>query len=204
MAGPFLRNDLLACAGLTTLICIFAFLVWPRPGDAIPAHAADSQPAHAIARPASPNRVGVNPNAFASAPSPAAAVDAPPKPSAYGEAFLPAPLPAAKGPSPEIGDFEGKPYPSVSPAVMAENLISAPPPSYPLLARLAHVRGEVTVQALISSNGSVAQARAVEGHHLLRAAALAEVRRRRYRPYRVDGEPANVSTLIKVDFSPQG
>jgi protein TonB len=83
---------------------------------------------------------------------------------------------------------------------MATHLISAPPPAYPLLARMAHVRGQVTVEAIISSSGAVSAARATDGHHLLRAAAEAAVRQRRYRPYRIGGQAVNVSTLITVDF----
>jgi TonB family protein len=123
------------------------------------------------------------------------------KPSPYGEAFVPPPIQGRTLHSTVgIGYFAGHPYPSVAPAVMEAKLIAAPPPSYPLLARIGHVRGQVTVQAVISSNGAVTAARALRGHQLLRGAAVAAVLRRRYRPYRIDGQPANVSTVVTVDF----
>jgi TonB family protein len=127
------------------------------------------------------------------------------KPSAYGEAFMPPP--AQRREQARVFHSAGgmsasaaQPYPNVAPEVMAAKLISAPPPDYPLLARMAHVRGQVTVQAIISSSGAVSSARALSGHRLLRGAALAAVRQRRYRPYRIGGQPANISTVVTVDF----
>ena len=137
------------------------------------------------------------------------------KPSPYGEAFKPGPpvrpsslnAPIVIPPNPVVrtlppGDFAGQRYPSVAPGVMAANLISAPPPSYPFLARLAHIEGQVTVQAVISRDGVVSATRVLNGHHLLRGAAVAAVRLRRYRPYRIGGQPTNVATTVTVDFHP--
>ena len=185
MATPFLRNDLIACAGVTALVCVLAFLPWP--------HAASPNQPHPAANPAHASQ------SAASAPS--ATPVTPQKPSAYGEAFTPAPPPSRVPPNSTVsppgsaGKSASQPYPSVAPEVMAANLISAPPPS----ARIAHIRGQVTVQAVISSSGAVSTARALRGPHLLRGAAVDEVRRRRYRPYRMDGQPANVSTVVTVD-----
>ena len=193
MAVPFLRNDLIACAGVTAVVCAVALLLWP--------HAANSNSPHAAAVPA--HAVQSLTAASASATTGSAT---PHKPSAYGEAFVPPP-PAAPSPSADAAaqplaaaNVAGHIYPRVAPSVMAANLISAPAPAYPLLARIAHVRGQVTVEAVISPSGSVAAARAIDGHHLLRGAAVAAVRRQRYHPYRVDGQPTNVSTLVTVDF----
>jgi TonB family protein len=133
------------------------------------------------------------------------------KPSPYGEAFKPGPplprnaavsVPPTPAHNLPPSDFAGQRYPSVAPGVMAANLISAPPPSYPFLARIAHVEGQVTVQAVISRDGAVSATRVLDGHHLLRGAAVAAVRLRRYRPYRLNGQPANVATTVTVDFHP--
>lgn len=136
------------------------------------------------------------------------------KPSPYGEAFKPGPplrpsslnapivVPPTSARNLPPSDFAGQRYPSVASGVMAANLISAPPPSYPFLARLAHVEGRVTVQAVISRDGMVSATRVLDGHHLLRGAAVAAVRLRRYRPYRIGGQPANVATTVTVDFHP--
>ena len=127
------------------------------------------------------------------------------KPSAYGEAFSPPAIQGQTFHSPRvIGPASTQPYPVVAPQLMAARLISAPPPDYPLLARMAHVRGRVIVQAIISSSGAVSFARALQGQHLLRGAAEAAVRQRRYRPYRIGGQAVNVSTFVTVDFGAPG
>jgi TonB family protein len=181
------RTVLIACAGATVLAAVLVLALRPHvahPGFASSAHgqASNGVPQH--------------------------------KPSPYGEAFKPGPpvrasslnsavaIPTRPAGNLPPGDFAGQHYPSVAPGVMAANLISAPPPSYPFLARLAHVEGRVTVQAFISRDGVVSATRVLDGHHLLRGAAVAAVRLRRYRPYRVGGQPINVATTVTVDFHP--
>jgi TonB family protein len=89
---------------------------------------------------------------------------------------------------------------SVSSGEMA--LLSAPPPGYPMLAKIAHLQGQVVVQAEVDPSGTVSAAHVLSGHRLLRGAALDAVLHRRYRPYRVDGHPVEVSTTITVNFPP--
>lgn len=181
------RNVLIACAGAIVFVVVLV-LLWPH--RKARANAGIAQGASTASKDAAPS-----------------------KPSAYGEAFRPAPpskstsLPSTGYPPSSAGnlppgDFAGQRYPSVAARVMAANVISAPPPSYPFLARLAHVEGRVTVQAVISRDGLVSATRVLDGHHLLRGAAIEAVRRRRYRPYRIGGRPANVATIVTVDFPP--
>jgi Gram-negative bacterial TonB protein C-terminal len=98
--------------------------------------------------------------------------------------------------------MEHRPF-DVSSEVMAENLVSAPKPSYPLLANLTHMQGSVVMQALISTDGTVERLHVIKGHHLLRTAAKNAVQSWRYRPYKVDGVPVEVATIVSVDFSRQ-
>ena len=83
---------------------------------------------------------------------------------------------------------------------MASHLVSAPPPNYPILARIARTKGQVVLQAIISQDGSVIAAHALSGHRLLRSAAVNAVRRWRYRPYLAEGRPVKVATIVNVDF----
>ena len=86
-------------------------------------------------------------------------------------------------------------------AGVAEGQLLAPiQPSYPVIAREAHVEGTVVVEALISKQGLVEQARVVSGPSLLTGAALSAVDRARYRPYRLNGEPVQVETTIQIIF----
>ena len=89
---------------------------------------------------------------------------------------------------------------TVSPGVMAAKLISAPEPAYPKLAGLIHMEGPVILQAVVSRDGKVVTTHVLRGHRLLRGAASDAVRRWRYRPYLVNGQPADVATTVTVNF----
>ncbi|MDQ3847330.1 MAG: energy transducer TonB [Thermoproteota archaeon] len=54
---------------------------------------------------------------------------------------------------------------------------SKPLPPYPVIARAAHVEGTVIVEILIDEAGGVSCARALSGHPLLRAAAVAAAKK---------------------------
>jgi protein TonB len=86
---------------------------------------------------------------------------------------------------------------------MAANLISSPDPVYPLLARVAHVQGQVTLLAVVAKDGTVEATRVLRGSRLLRSAAEDAVRQFRYRPYRIDGHAVDVATVVTIDFHDQ-
>jgi TonB family protein len=88
----------------------------------------------------------------------------------------------------------------VSSGVMAANVLSAPQPSYPLLASLTRMRGEVVMKAIISKDGKIKNVHVIKGHRLLRGAATNAVRTWQYRPYQVNGRPVEVATTVSVDF----
>ena len=92
---------------------------------------------------------------------------------------------------------------TVSSGVMAANLISAPEPAYPKLARLIHLKGSVILQAVVSREGKVLTTHVLEGHRLLRGAASNAVRQWRYQPYLLNGQPEDVATIVTVNFRPQ-
>jgi protein TonB len=73
-------------------------------------------------------------------------------------------------------------------------------PTYPQMARIAHIQGDVTLQATISKSGSIENLRAVSGHPILIQAALDAVRQWKYKPYVLNGEPVEVETQITVKF----
>jgi TonB family protein len=89
---------------------------------------------------------------------------------------------------------------NVSSGVMAVNVISAPQPAYPRFARLAHMQGEVVMQAIVSQEGTIEDVHVIKGHRLLRSAATNAVRTWRYRPYMIGGRPVEVATTVSVDF----
>ena len=77
---------------------------------------------------------------------------------------------------------------------------SLPTPSYPSAARNARATGRVNVAVVIDRNGNVVSARAVSGHPLLRASAVAAARRSRFRPVKVNGQNVRARGTIQYNF----
>lgn len=88
----------------------------------------------------------------------------------------------------------------VSQGVSTGHLINKVEPVYPPLARNARIQGQVVLTAIISRDGSIQDLRVLSGHPLLIQAALDAVRRWRYKPYLLNGEPVEVETTVTVNF----
>jgi len=73
-------------------------------------------------------------------------------------------------------------------------------PIYPPVARVAHVEGIVSVDAIIDEDGDVVEARAVSGPGLLIAAALKAVSQWKYEPTYLDGQPVAIRMQVQVYF----
>ena len=101
---------------------------------------------------------------------------------------------------------EPKPTPPRAPisgGVLNGKAISLPRPAYPPIARQAHASGTVVVQVTIDENGSVISARAVSGHPLLQAVAVAAARGARFSPTKLSGQPVKVTGVITYNFVAQ-
>jgi protein TonB len=85
--------------------------------------------------------------------------------------------------------------------VQKANLINAPKPVYPPLARQARISGTVKLNAIISKEGAIEQLTVVSGHPLLIPSALEAVKQWRYKPTLLNGEPVEVITQIDVNFT---
>jgi TonB family protein len=72
---------------------------------------------------------------------------------------------------------------------------------YPEQARQNGVQGQVTLRVEISEDGTVEKILPLSGHPLLIPAAVAAVKKWRYRPFIRDGKPVKVSTLLPLDFA---
>lgn len=82
-----------------------------------------------------------------------------------------------------------------------EQILYAPEPGYPPIARAARAEGTVSVRVTVDEEGKVAAAEAVSGHPLLRTAAVAAAREAKFRPTVVAGKPVKVSGVISYNFS---
>ena len=76
-----------------------------------------------------------------------------------------------------------------------------PSPLYPPLAKQARISGVVRLNAVISKEGTIEQLTAVSGHPLLIPSALDAVKKWRYKPTLLNGEPVEVITQIDVNFT---
>jgi TonB family protein len=74
-------------------------------------------------------------------------------------------------------------------------------PVYPPLARQTRVQGTVRLHAIIATDGSVEELEVISGHPLLIQSALDAVRKWRYAPTTLNGQPVEVDTTIDVFFS---
>jgi TonB family protein len=74
-------------------------------------------------------------------------------------------------------------------------------PIYPPDANAAGLEGDIYIEAVITREGNVADARVVQGVPLLNRAALEAVRQWRYTPTMLNGVPTDVSMTVRVSFS---
>lgn len=105
------------------------------------------------------------------------------------------------------GAVPGPPAPPKNPAVVRVGGNVKPPqlvqkiqPQYPTVARMAHVQGQVVIDAVISKNGSVISEHAVSGPSLLVQSALEAVKQWKYKPTYLNGQPVDLAMEVTVDF----
>lgn len=89
----------------------------------------------------------------------------------------------------------------ISSGVTETLLVQQVAPRYPLQAVHERVQGTVVLQALITKDGSVQNLQVLRGHPLLNPAAIEAVKRWRYKPYQLNGEPVEAVTEINVKFT---
>jgi TonB family protein len=89
------------------------------------------------------------------------------------------------------------------PAEVMEKLVThRVDPDYPEAARPANLRGVIVLDVVVGRDGSVLDMHALNGPEVLAQAAMDALRWWRFKPYRVDGQPAEVETTVAVEFKP--
>jgi TonB family protein len=110
---------------------------------------------------------------------------------AWGE--LESQIPESKAPS--------QSSPAYVPAEVMERLLTHKiEPIYPEAARQANIQGIVILDAVIGTEGTVVDLRAISGPDELTPAALDAVKWWRFQPYLVNGQAVQVKTRLAVDF----
>jgi len=92
----------------------------------------------------------------------------------------------------------------VSSGVAQGLLVHQVTPQYPPMARQAHIQGTVVFHAVIGKDGTVQDLHVLSGHPMLIQSAMDAVRKWRYKPYYLNGEPAEADTQINVNFTLSG
>jgi TonB family protein len=88
----------------------------------------------------------------------------------------------------------------IDPSRAEEMLAHRVEATYPQMARIAHIQGNVILHVLIDKQGHVADIKPMSGHPILVQAALDAVKQWEYQPFLLNGEPAQVETAVVVKF----
>jgi TonB family protein len=112
-------------------------------------------------------------------------------------------LPGISGPN-----AASLPVPTVQPEgpvkiggnVKEPKLINSVAPAYPLTARSSGVQGDVVIDTTIDKSGNVVRMHVVSGPAMLRPSALESLRRWKYEPSKLDGEPVEVQMQVTIKF----
>ena len=83
----------------------------------------------------------------------------------------------------------------------AQTVTVSVPPNYPLLARQMKVQGAVSLQALISREGTIQELQILSGPAILAAAAREAVKQWHFKPYLQNGQPVETEARILVNFT---
>ena len=83
----------------------------------------------------------------------------------------------------------------------AQNVTVSVPPDYPMLARQMKVQGAVSLQALISREGTIQELQILSGPAILAAAAREAVKQWHFKPYIVNGQAVETQARILVNFT---
>ena len=93
-----------------------------------------------------------------------------------------------------------KPHLRVSSGVADSLKIHDAQPHYPIEAREQGIQGVVLLQATIDTKGNLVDIKVAQGNPILVKAAVDAVKKWKYRPYILNGEPVDVDTTIKIQF----
>lgn len=83
----------------------------------------------------------------------------------------------------------------------AQSVSVSVPPDYPLLARQMKVQGAVSLEALISKDGTIQELQILSGPGILAAAAREAVKQWHFKPYLQNGRPVETQAKITVNFT---
>jgi protein TonB len=78
------------------------------------------------------------------------------------------------------------------------------PPKYPEDARNHRIQGTVLVDVIVGTNGKVTDTKLVFGHPALAKVTVDAIRKWKFKPYLLNGNPIEVETQVTMNFSLSG
>jgi len=84
--------------------------------------------------------------------------------------------------------------------VRRPQLIKQIAPKYPVLARDAHMSGEVVIDAILDERGNVTEMKVLSGPPLFYSAAMEALREWKYEPTYLNDEPISVQLIVSITF----
>jgi len=87
-------------------------------------------------------------------------------------------------------------------AATRELLIQPVDPEYPAAAKANGQRGSVVLQVLIGRDGTVREAKFLQGSLVFARAAIDAVKQWRFKPYLMNGRAVSVQSVITLKFQP--
>jgi TonB family protein len=120
-----------------------------------------------------------------------------------GLVFITALAQGGLGPASAFGQApSNSPYLEVLPAKKANKLLlKQHTPEYPAIAKINYIQGQVRIQAIVTSEGEVAEVHVVRGHPFLAVAALKAIRNWLFKPAKSRQGPAEFQTFVDVNFA---
>lgn len=82
-------------------------------------------------------------------------------------------------------------------------LVKSVQPIYPSIAKVRRLSGPVVVEVIVGKDGRVTNPKFISGQPVFRDAAFDAVKQWIFRPAKLNGQPIEQTTQIKVVFSPQ-
>ena len=73
-------------------------------------------------------------------------------------------------------------------------------PDYPVLAREAHIQGQVRIDAVLDEHGNVIEMKVVSGPPLLYQAAVDALKKWKYEPTYLNDQPVAVQMIVTINF----
>ena len=84
--------------------------------------------------------------------------------------------------------------------VKAARLVKSVPPVYPVVARTQRIAGNVSIDAVVETDGNVSTMKVLSGPAILHRAALDAVRQWHYEPAMLNGKPTASHLTVTVQF----